>query len=354
MPDAQPPIDKATWTELVTAASQLAALEPWKFATEGDVFGLTDPATGEVRLGHVLGDGSMVYAVVIYRKGGISWLFSTLNGEGELSPQEALETMDCVKLEWVLKRDMEKEDLAAISASGIKIPARGSVWPQFRSSQPGWHPWHINAGEARQLVSDLRQLIPMVRVFKVHPELFDDRLSSDTPFLRADVFEREPGLGDLEWRSIVPPPEVPAGPVKVSESDLAQLKALRRAPNQSLDFDARLMPGAPLLKDGRPCLLRLGLAVETHTGLLAGFGVQEGDLPPGEAAASTLIAILLNAKLLPAYLNVGNPKFKPAFQPLCTELGIQLGLTDEMGAEDDSSFLDEAFDAMETGLMGGL
>ncbi len=345
MPIVQQPIDRATWTELFNAASQLAALEPWRFATEGDVFGLTDLGTGEVRLGHILGDAEMVFAAVVYRKGGVRWLLSTLDDKAVFSPEGALEAMDCVKLEWVLKRELEKEDLAAVAASGVKIQARGPNWPQFRSSRPGWHPWHLNAGEARQMVSDLRQLTAMLRVFKARPDFFDGRALAEVPFLRAGVSDREPGPDDLEWRSIVPPPEEPSRPVKVAESDLARLRALKRIPDLCLDFDARLMPTASFIQDGRPCFGRVGLAVETEEGMAVGVEVQGGDKPVGEAAVSCLIAILLKIKVLPACLNVGTARFKTVLQPLCSELGISLGFAEEM------PFLEEAYESMGGDLM---
>lgn len=345
MPAAQLPVDPSTWTALFGAASQLSDLEPWAFASDAEVFGLTDPSTREVRMGHILGNAGMVFAAVVYRNGGMPWLLSMLDGESDPSPEGALEAMDCVKLEWVHKRELEKEDLAALAASGVKIKGRGAVWPQFRSSKPGWHPWHIDGREARQLVSDLRQLTELLRLFKDHPKLFDGRAHLEVPFLRAEVPNRKLTLDDLEWLPVVMPPDESSEAATIAESDLKKLRVLERDPDLALDFDARLVPEASFLKDGRPCFGRMALLVESDTGMVASFDLQAGGAPGREAALSSLVALLLKAEILPSRLNVGISTVKTALQSLCSELGIQLVLATEM------PLLEEAFESLGQALM---
>lgn len=340
MPDSHLPVNPSTWTELFRAASQLADLEPWQFASDAEVFGLTDPSTREVRMGHILGNAGMVFAAVVYRNGGIPWLLSMLDAESDPSPAGAFEAMDCVKLEWVHKRELEKEDLAALATSGIKIRGRGAVWPQFRSSKPGWPPWHIDGREARQLVSGLRQLTAHLRLFKDHPKLFDGRAHLEVPFLQAEVPNRELALDDLEWLPVVMPPDEPFEAATIAESDLKKLSVLGRDPDLALDFDARLVPEASFLKDGRPCFGRMALLVESDTGMVASFDLQAGGAPAGEAALSSFVALLLKAEILPTRLNVGTSKVKTALQSLCSQLGIQLVLAKQM------PLLEEAFESL--------
>jgi hypothetical protein len=329
---------------LFRAAAQLAELEPWQFASDAELFGVADPASSQVRIGHVLGNGGMVYGVVIYRNGGIRWVLSMLGddrGDGvDVSPDAALEAMDFVKLEWVHKRDLEKEDLAALAASGIKVNKRGAVWPQFRSGKPGWHPWHIDAQEARQLHSDLLQLTALVRLYKSHPGLFEGRAPSEVPFLRGEVPNRELSLDDLKWISVVPPHDKSLGTAVVDEMDLKRLNSLKKEPGRSFDFDARLLPEASFLKDGRPCFGRMALLVESDSGVVADFELQAGDTPTPQAVVSALVLLLLKVGIRPARLNVKHSRFTPGLESLCLKLGIQLVPAEEV------PLLDEGFDSL--------
>jgi len=61
-----------------------------------------------------------------------------------------------------------------LKAAGFKPAGKGSVWPQFRSADPGWHPWHINQVEAGQLLADIPRLTAFSRLFEQHPGIFDN------------------------------------------------------------------------------------------------------------------------------------------------------------------------------------
>ena len=132
----------------------------------------------------------MVFEVGICRDKGVSWLLSALDCESGPEPNSAIESTDWVKLKWVSKGELTKEEKAAIAASGFKAKGRGLIWTQFCSSKPDWHPWHIDALEVRQLVSDLGQLTAIFRLLKAHPFLFEDRSLSEISFLRAGVPSR--------------------------------------------------------------------------------------------------------------------------------------------------------------------
>ena len=153
-----PPVAPESWRALLAAAIDFAALEPWAFARDRDPVGLLDPITGEIRIGHVLGNGGEVFAAVFYRRAGLRWILSMFGDTPDPGDFNNADGMDCLKVEFVSKRELWKEDLAGLKAAGFKPAGNGPVWPQFRSSEPGWHPWHINQAEADQLVADLPRL----------------------------------------------------------------------------------------------------------------------------------------------------------------------------------------------------
>ena len=143
-----PSVAPETWRALSAAAKSFAALKPWETIYDSNVVGLTDPVTGEARIGCVLGNAGQVFGAVFYRRpAGLRWILNILDEAPDEPDLACAEGIDCLKLEFVPKRELEKEDLAVLQAAGFKPAGRGSVWPQFRAAEPGWHPWFINQAE---------------------------------------------------------------------------------------------------------------------------------------------------------------------------------------------------------------
>src|ERR1700720_3255578 len=201
-----PPVAPESWRASIAAAADFAALAPWEFCCDSDPVGLLDPFTGETRIGHVLGNGGEVFAAVFYRRAGLRWILSMLDSTPDPEDLNHADGMDCLKVEFVSKRDLWKEDFAVLKAAGFKPTGKGPVWPQFRSSEPGWHPWHVNQSEADQLLADLPRLTAFCKLFEQHPGLFDDRAPTEIPFLPANLPDCPLTPRDLEWRLLTPPP----------------------------------------------------------------------------------------------------------------------------------------------------
>jgi hypothetical protein len=232
--------------------------------------------------------------------------------------------IDCLKLELVPKRELWKEDLAMLKAAGFKPAGKGSVWPQFRSADPGWHPWHINQVEAGQLLADIPRLTAFSRLFEQHPGIFDNCDPGEIPFLPAVMPARPLTPKDLDWRPLLPPPVSGLDSFQPAAAQLEKLRALKRATGTAFEFDSTLLPGGSILENGRPCFGRFSLLVEQKRGLVLGMDVQSGALTPGEAAGRGLVESLLKAGQLPEKIVIGGSRLQPVLQPLCDALQIQL------------------------------
>ena len=320
-----PPVAPETWRALLAAATDFAALEPWEYAYDSDVVGLIDPATGETRIATVLGNAGEVFAAVFYRRpAGLRWILQMLNDAPDPEDFNTADGIDCLKLELVPKRELCKEDMAMLKATGFKPTGKGCVWPQFRSADPGWHPWHINQTEAGQLLADLPRLTAFCKMFEQHPELFDRSAAAEIPFLPTVLPDRALSPKDLDWRPLLPPPVSGLDSFQPAAGQLEKLRALKRAPGTAYEFDSTLLPGGSILENGRPCFGRFSLLVEQKRGLVLGMGVQSGALTPGEAAGRGLVESLLKAGILPDKIIIGGSRFKSVLQPLCDALKIQL------------------------------
>jgi|SRR5665213_311347 len=327
MPKLAPPPDVAPeiWRTLLAAAADFAALAPWEFAYDSDAVGLIDPVTGETRIATVLGNAGEVFAAVFYRRpAGLRWILRMLDDTPDVEDFNNADGIDCLKLELVSKHELEKADLAMLKAAAFKPAGKGCVWPQFRSAEPGWHPWHINQTEAGQLLADLPRLTAFCKLFEEHPDLFDDRAATEIPFLPAILPERPLMPEDLDWRPLLLPPVSGLDSFQPAADKIEKLRALKRAPGMACEFDSSLLPGGSFLENGRPCFGRINLLVEQKIGLVLGMSVQGGALTPGEAAGRGLVEALLTAGSLPDKIFIGGARFQPVLQPLCDALQIQL------------------------------
>ena len=319
-----PPVMPETWRALLAAATDFAALEPWEFALDSNVVGLIDPVTGETRIATVLGNAGEVFAAIFYRRAGLRWILSMLNDTPDLEDLNTADGIDCLKLEFVPKREMEKADLTVLKAAAFKPAGKGSVWPQFRAAEPGWHPWHLNQTEADQLLADLPRLTAFHKLFEAQPELFDGRAPTEIPFLSAVLPDRPLTPADLDWRPLLLPPGTGLDPYQAPADKLAQLRVLKRVPGMTCEFDSSLLPGGSFVENGRPCFGRVSLLVEQQRGLVLGMGVQSGALNPGEAAGRGLVEALLRGGHLPEKIFIGGSRLQAVLQPLCDALQIQL------------------------------
>ena len=130
-----PPVTPETWGTLLAAAADFAALAPWEFAYDSDVVGLIDPITGETRIGAVLGNAGQVFAAVVYRRAGLRWILSMLDEAPDTEDLNNADGMDALKVEFVPKRELVKEDLAVLKAAAFKPAGKGAVWPKYWSTE---------------------------------------------------------------------------------------------------------------------------------------------------------------------------------------------------------------------------
>jgi hypothetical protein len=239
-----------------------------------------------------------------------------------------------------------KEDLARLNAAGFKPTGKGAKWPQFRSAEPGWHPWHVTQTEAEQLLVDLPRLTAFSKMFEEHPGLYDGRATVEIPFLPAKLPERALTPDDLEWRPVVLAPEPQPEPFRPAPEQMERLRALKRL-SAIFEFDSIILPGASFLENGRPCFGRVSLLVETQRGLVVGMEMHGGPMQMAEAAGRALVKGLLTAGGLPQKLMICGMQLLPALEPLCDALKIRMEPASSLPA------LDEAVESISQRFGGG-
>jgi hypothetical protein len=324
-----PPIAPETMKALLAATTEFAAAKLWEEMCDSDVVGLIDQITGETRLACVLGNGGEVFGLAVYRRsGGIRWILNMLNDPEKCLGFAGVEGMDALKVEFLPKNQLLKEDLAALEAVDFKPAGRGLVWPQFQSTQPGYMPWFIDQSEAEQLLADLQSLTKFAVLFHQHRNLFDNRPPSEIPFLPNPMPNRPLQLENLDWRPMIALPET-VDPFKATEEQLTQLHSLNRESQSTMEYGCMVLPGA-IMENGRPCYSRISLLVEHRRGLMLGFKLALGTKPYTECAGSGLVQSLIKCKVLPGKILIDDERLESILGPVCDELKVKLVLSEEL------------------------
>jgi len=331
-PAPPPAIARDTLVALIAATTEFAAAKPWEIMADCDVVGLTDSVTGGIRLALVLGNGGEVFGAAFYRRTtGIRWLLNALHSSEDCLSLEAVEGIDAIKVELMTKRELLKGDLELLKTVNFKPSGQGRVWPQFQSSIPGFMPWFVDQAEAKQLLADIPRLTKFHALFCQHPNLFEEHLPGEIPFLPCPMPARPLVVTDIDWRPVVVTPES-FEPFAFTGQQLAKLKSLEPVPTSSFEFGFSVMPGSSVLEHGRPCYSRISLLVEHRRGIVLGFELSLSTVPLSQTLGLGLVNTLVKNGFLPGKILINDKRLEPILKPLCSSAGIKLTLSKELAA----------------------
>jgi hypothetical protein len=262
---------------------------------DSHVIGMRYPVTKEVLLGSILGRLRQVFGLLVYRNDtGRRWLLNTILNDGDSGGFEREDTafeQDLVKAEFVLKRELVKEDQAVLAAS-VYSPAekRGHVWPQFRSLVPGGYPWHVTQAEAEMLLFALPRVAAVARLMRAQPRVWDDHCDGEIGFIPDDFDPASGELGaeQMEWQPMVPPPGSLPAAVSLDEATTARLLKLPQAKGFHLEVDVTYA-NFPLADVDRPRFPKLAMAVDRASGFVGGFHL--GDSQDRDGARALGVAL---------------------------------------------------------------
>jgi hypothetical protein len=303
---------------------RVAEVAPWEFMSDLELIGVRDEGTGQLYIASVLGTLGTLFAIVIYRNdAGLRWIHEVATKREEPDLRTGLEEMDCLKIEWCRRKELQVSDLKTLEAAGFKPKGRGPVWPRFESSRPGWYPWAMNDEEARLLTGLLGKVMRFVRLREISGPLHEEPCEAELPIVPAGE-ESTLRSEEIEWVPFVPPPAPPVEPVALSneqQQDLARLPVRK-------DFIAEVI--APLTigmsfvdeQEKRPCLARVPLIVDHASGFIFATEIAHGAAPLRDALGPALVKALRNAKARPARIHVDEERMAAALRPAGETIGV--------------------------------
>jgi hypothetical protein len=325
MSDNAPTPDE--WRRLFDAMIKIKELAPWAWMREARVFGVKNPATGELGFVSVMGMLGEHFAIAVYRGARGLYNLYALEEEQPDSPQIYLETGQ-LQASFENRQDLRPEDYAIIKQLGLKFRGR-HAWPQFRCFRPGFVPWFLEAAEARFLAHALEQTLAVGPRLKANPDLLPS--ADDERYLVRVAHDED---GELVWADeiiSVPPP----GKVYVDVyMDMDALAHLQQLPSSRVRVEIDLiMIRSPVKDDGvdRPFYPYALMTVNAQNGIIMGMEL----LPPvptlemmwGTVAAA-LVRQLAQASVRPARAKVRTPLLLQLVQPVADAVGFRVRQSD--------------------------
>lgn len=145
------------WEALFRAAVEFKEIEPWGWMDDDNLFGVVDPETGETAYCCIMGALGDVFGLNAYLGSeGLDVCLDMLNGEIEVDDEDLLLRQKCLSATFDNKEDLDDRELALIKQLGFKFRGKNQ-WPMFRSFEPGYFPWYLNAWQCRFLTHVLQQ-----------------------------------------------------------------------------------------------------------------------------------------------------------------------------------------------------
>lgn len=323
-PEPPPSLDELR--SLYRAAEAFKEIEPWDWMVDADIFGVRNPEDGTTGYCCVMGALGVHYALAVYRggRGYESWKRIRKEGQAKHPDFEIAYLQDCLMASWEDRGELERADLGAIKALGLKY--RGHhAWPLFRDHRPGYVPWHLSGRGARFLTVALEQARGVALRFQRESGLLAPRKGK--LLVRAPGEKREQWTD--EWMSPEPAP-LPSPAVGLDEVRVRRIREKLEPDDSTWQADRFCLP-ASVADPRRPFFPVLFLAVEADHGIIVGQGMNHPEETP-YAIRDHLLTAFEQWGALPKVIRVMRPGVFDVLQPLAAALGVKLEMAKSLRA----------------------
>lgn len=321
-PPAGPPTS-AEWSALYEAAVAFKTAKCWEWMYNDDLFGVMDPETGMVAYCCVMGCLGEFFGLGAHLGGeGLQNVLKMLQDSDDEGAPEYYFNQKCLMASFENRNDLDKEDRAVIKSLGMKFRGK-KQWPLFRSYEPGFFPWFINAWECRFLTLILQQ------VLETSLRCRDGKDFLDHAGLHALLIRvpREEG-GTLQWADHYFEIEQfiqKHATVWISdELHLRKVLSSKKKGRGTWEIDTFCIP-FPVQeeKDERPYYPKIFLILERATGLILRYEAVESLEEKGFLCIDAIVQ-LLEEGLVPSRIVVERDETFYLLEEACSQLKIPL------------------------------
>ncbi len=315
------------WAEMYRTAIEFRDLAPWRWLVDEQVFGVEDPATGEVGWCCTLGAAGELEGLAIYlgERGFDRW---RRTHEAGFLPDEALFGQDALVLSFVDRASISTSERERLRSLGLKFRGR-RAWPWIESYRFGRLPRPLDAAQATRLTHTLDQALTVaVRARDGERLLGPDadgrylvrRLNRKSSTTSRWCDERQVAPKPVVWQ----PPPLDGAVVERMRQSILRTTAV-------WEVDVVPIP-APIEEPGIDAYLPAAfLAVERGRGDIVHFAMEE----PADLCALTqtgLLDAVRSSGVRPAAVCVQRPWVADAIARVADALGIRVEMRDPLNA----------------------
>lgn len=322
------------WQALYQAALEFKEIEAWTWMYDSDVFGVQDPASGEIGYCCIMGALGEVFALAVYL--GSEGLRSYIRVAAQPGPlEDFIETMEvalmqkCLMASFGARKELTNADHRVIKSLGLKFKGR-NAWPLFRSYRPAHFPWYLTADEARFLTLALQQAREVCLRFRENHALLDPP-QEDLWFVRVPEKTEQGFVWKDTW--LTPAPFEEEVPIElIDELRLARFTKEARRVQAVWEVDLFFLPTAVQEeKDERPYYPYMILLVDHESGFILGSDL----VAPGvhlTEFAGRFLTLAERVECLPVEIWTRKEELYDLLEPIVSRLGIELYMVDELEA----------------------
>ena len=330
MKDASPSLP--VWRDLYDAAIAFKKIEPWKWMSDVDVFGVQNPASGEIGYCSIMGALGEVFALAVYRgMRGLQVLLDMADGEIAPTDDDALLRQDCLMASFENREELEKQDIAVIKKLGLKFRGRGA-WPMFRDYSPGYFPWFLEDDQARCLTLALQQAAGVCQRCKQDADLIHAR-EQDRYLVRVAAKEGEALTWRDEWLKPAPPDSRGLEPGPMDERRAQGIERAHYPVRGTWEFSFFHVPTA-VHDERRPYYPVAVLAADHESGLVLNMGLVHPSRLK-EEIPQRFFGVIEKLKCLPAEVLICQDVCFRLVDRICRRLGVHLTQADKLEATDE-------------------
>jgi hypothetical protein len=254
------------WRQVYDLAWQIQQMAPWKLLRRADLIGVEQPTTGELGFLSV-SDGSSFPAISVYRNArGLYGFWYSHDMPLPAYPEQYLEIPQ-ISVDFKGRAEVDAHGQALIAQLGLDEPQNG-LYPVFRSVQPGYRPWYLDADEADFLLCVFQQALDVLPRAMLNPDLVQPK-HPDRFVVRAQ------NVVSGQWRDTFMSIPQPGSEPILFMMDHELFAKVKRFPHQPVDVEMDFFmvldaPEKPLAADKRTPYPYMYLTVDAALGLILG------------------------------------------------------------------------------------
>ena len=315
------------WKALYEAAIEFKKVECWNWMWDSDVFGVKNPATGEIGYCCILGRLGVYFGLAVYLgTEGLKGFLKLQLGDVPESGIDKFMLQKCLMASFKDRAALNKPDLELIKKLGLKFRGR-KEWPLFRSHLPGYHPWYLTGEEARFLTLVLQQVVEVALRFKEDQDMLEP-LGGDYVFVRVPEKEKDEWRWRDDWLkpSLIEEEEIMAEPV--DEVRLERLKETARREQSAWEID--YFYSTQGVSDGkeRPYYPYVFIWVDHHSGFIYHCLLANPSKPEYQSEfMEEFLSFIENTEVIPDKILVSKEELFKLLEPVTSGLDIELKRT---------------------------